>query len=246
MDKDAVCGADTSSPEYKGPKALGDESYDPGLLELGTTYYWRVDEVYNGNPVRGPVWTFTVGDFLLVEDFESYTDNDADGEAIWQSWIDGFGIADNGAQVGYLMPPYAEQNIVHGGAQSMPLLYTNEAGVTNSEGAMTLTSPRDWTQGGVVELSLWFRGASGNAAEPLYVAVSNASGGPAIVANDDPATAQLDEWTQWIVPLQAFGDQGIDLTNVDKIAVGLGSKSGMASAGGSGTMYIDDIRLIKP
>jgi len=246
MDKDTVRGADTSSPEYKGTKALGDESYDPGLLELGTSYYWHVDEVYNGNTVKGPIWTFTVGDFLLVEDFESYTDDDAAGQAIWQHWIDGFGIADNGSQVGNLLPPYTEQTIVHGGAQSMPLFYANETGVTNSEGVKTLTSPRDWTQGGVVELSLWFRGASGNAAEPLYVAVSNASGEPAIVANDDPATAQLDEWTQWIVPLQAFGDQSINLTNVDKIAVGLGSKSGMASAGGSGTMYIDDIRLIKP
>ena len=50
LDKDTVRSADTGSPEYRGPKALGDESYDPGLLELGISYYWRVDEVYNGNP----------------------------------------------------------------------------------------------------------------------------------------------------------------------------------------------------
>jgi hypothetical protein len=48
-----------------------------------------------------------------------------------------------------------------------------------------------------------------------------------------------------IIPLQAIADQGITLTNVDKIAIGLGSKSGMVSAGGTGTMYIDDIRLYK-
>jgi hypothetical protein len=245
LDKDTVRSADTSSPEYKGPKALGDESYDPGLLELDVTYYWRVDEVYNGNPVRGPVWTFTVGDYLPVEDFEGYTDNDADGEAIWQTWIDGFGIADNGAQVGYLLPPYAEQSIVHGGVQSMPLLYVNEAGVTNSEGTMTLTAPRDWTLGGVVELSLWFRGASGNAADPLYVAISNSAGAPAVAAQDDLNAATVLSWTQWRIPLQAFADQGINLGNVDKIAIGLGSKSGMASAGGSGTLYIDDIRLYR-
>ncbi|MFC1637184.1 fibronectin type III domain-containing protein [Planctomycetota bacterium] len=244
LDKGAVRSADTGSPEYKGSKALGDESYDPGLLELGTTYYWRVDEVYNGNPVKGLVWSFTVGDYLLVEDFESYTDNDADGEAIWQSWIDGFGIADNGAQVGYLMPPYAEQNIVHGGAQSMPLSYVNEAGVTNSEGSMTLTAPRDWTQAGVAELSLWFRGDSANAAEPLYVAISNSAGSPAVVTSDDPGAGASTTWTELVVPLQTFADQGIDLTNVDKIAIGLGSTGG-AAAGGSGTMYIDDIRLYR-
>jgi len=181
-----------------------------------------------------------------VDDFESYTDDDAAGEAIWQTWIDGFGVPDNGSQVGNLMPPYAEQTIVHGGAQSMPLFYVNEAGVTNSEAALTLTAPRDWTQAGVVDLSLWFRGASGNPAEPLYAAVSNSAGAPAIVAQDDPEAATVLSWTQWRIPLQAFADQGINLVNVDKIAVGLGSKSGMAAVGGSGTVYIDDIRLYQP
>ncbi|MBN2316350.1 MAG: hypothetical protein JXM79_20655 [Sedimentisphaerales bacterium] len=243
LDKDAVRSADTGSPEYKGPKSLGAESYGPGLLDLDTTYYWRVDEVYNGSPVRGPVWSFTVGDFLLVEDFESYTDDDTAGEAIWQTWIDGFGIADNGAQVGYLFPPYAERTIVHGGSQSMPLLYTNEAGVSNSEAVKTLTDVRDWTIAGVEELSVWTRGISSNASEPMYVALSNASGSPAVVANDNAAAATQTDWKQWKIPLQAFSDQGINLTNVDKIAIGLGAKSGMATVGGTGTMYIDDIRL---
>ena len=245
LDKNIVRRADTTSPEYKGDTALGTESYDPGLLEANTTYYWRVDEVYNGNLLKGPVWSFTVGAYLLVEDFESYTDDDAAGEAIWQTWVDGFGIADNGAQVGYLLPPYAEQTIVHGGSQSMPLLYTNEAGVTNSEAALTLTALRDWTQAGIGELSLWFRGSTGNAADPLYVAVSNAAGAPAVVAYDDPAAATIGLWSKWQMSLQAFADLGIDLTNVDKLAIGLGSKGG-AATGGTGTMYIDDIRLYQP
>jgi len=40
-------------------------------------------------------------------------------------------------------------------------------------------------------------------------------------------------------------DQGISLISVDKIAIGLGSKGG-ASGGGSGTLFVDDIRLIQP
>jgi hypothetical protein len=244
LDKDIVRSADTASPEYKGSKALGAESYDAGLLESDTIYYWRIDEVYSGNTVKGPVWTFTVGDYLLVEDFESYTDDDTAGEAIWQTWVDGFGVADNGAQAGYLIPPYAEQTIVHGGDQSLPLSYTNEAGVTNSEAALTLTTPRDWTAAGVAELSLWFRGGSDNAVDPLYVAISNAAGAPAVVANTDPAAATVGFWAEWRIALQAFADQGINLTNVDKLAIGLGSKGG-AAAGGSGTMFIDDIRLYR-
>ncbi|MEJ2703781.1 MAG: PA14 domain-containing protein [Sedimentisphaerales bacterium] len=247
-DAEAVANATKASPEFEATKALGDESYDPGKLAWDTTYYWRVDEVNSVNPDSpwvGNVWTFTTGNFLLVDDFESYTDDDDAGEAIWQTWIDGFGVAGNGSQVGYLLPPYAERTIVHSGSQSMPLMYANEAGVTNSEAALALTWPRDWTEEGVADLSLWYRGDAANAADPLYVAVSNASGAPAVVTNADPAAAQTDAWTQWIIPLQSFEEKGIKQANVDQIALGLG-RTGGASAGGSGTVYIDDIRLYRP
>ena len=244
-DKEAVKNATTASPEYKGSRALGSENYDPGKLDWHASYYWRVDAIYGANTVKGFVWSFTTADFLVVDDFERYTDDDAAGQAIWQTWVDGFGMADNGAQVGYLVPPYAEQTIVHSGGQSMPLLYTNEAGVANSEASLSLTALRDWTAEGVGELSLWFRGNSANAAEPLYVAVSNPAGAPVVVANDTADAAKAIAWTEWVIPLQAFVDQGINLTNVAQIAIGLGNKGG-AATGGSGTMFIDDIALYRP
>jgi len=247
MEKEAVRNANISSPEYKGSKALGAESYEPGLLEPESTYYWRVDEVdAQGNTTKGPLWFFTTGAFLLVDDFEDYTDDDTAGHAIWQHWIDGFGVPDNGSQVGNLLPPYTEQKIVHGGHQSMPLSYVNEAGVTNSEAMLTLTAPRDWTMAGVAELSLWFRGSANNALEPLYVSVANSAGTPAIVAHSDAGAAGIRSWTEWRIALQAFANQGINLSNVDKIAIGLGSKVGKASSSGSGIMYFDDIRLYRP
>ena len=245
MDKAAVRNADKASPEYVGGKALGVESHDPGKLAWHTSYYWRVDEVDSqGNTQKGPLWTFTTADFLSVDDFEDYTENDAEGEAIWQNWIDGFGVAENGAQAGYLLPPYAEQTIVHRGRQSMPLMYDNAAGAAAySEAALTLSYPRDWTENNVGALVIWHRGRSDNATEPLYVTIANSSGIPAIVANDDLNIAQNRDWTKWVIPLQTLADQGIDLTNVDKIAVGLGNKAGTTTAGGTGTMYFDDIAL---
>jgi hypothetical protein len=89
-------------------------------------------------------------------------------------------------------------------------------------------------------------GIASNAAEPMYVAVSNNVDSPAVLAHDNPVAATIDVWTEWVIPLQAFADQGINLTNVDKIAIGLGSKGDPTAAGGSGTMYIDDIRLYRP
>jgi len=242
-DQETVENATTASPEYKGNKALGSESYVPGKLDWDITCYWRVDAVYGGDTVKGLVWSFTTADFLAIDDFESYSDDDAAGLAIWQSWIDGFGVADNGAQVGYLLPPYAEQTNVHSGAQAMPLLYANETGVSNSETSLSLTAPRDWTAEGIGQLSLWFLGNSANATEPLYVAISNAAGAPAIVAHDNPNAAGRSVWMQWKIPLQAFADQGINLANVATIAIGVGSKAGVATSGGSGTIFIDDIAL---
>ena len=89
-------------------------------------------------------------------------------------------------------------------------------------------------------------GIASNAAEPLYVAVSNNTGTPAVVIHDDPAAANIDTWTEWVIPLQAFADQGIVLTNVDRIAIGLGTQGNMTIPGGSGKMYIDDISLYQP
>jgi len=446
-DADAVKNATTASPEYKGPKALGEENYDPGELILNTTYYWRIDEVNGVNPDSpwaGNVWSFTTSNFFVIDDFEGY---DAGENQIWYSWYDGLGygtpgtanyFAGNGtgAAVGdETSPSYTEETIVHGGNQSMPVTYdNNKQGYSKySEVEHTLIDQRDWTEQGVAELSIWFRGnpasvggftegpagtytmtgsgadiwavdgveadefhytfktltgtgliaarvesvsdtdvwakagvmiretldpdsahammvvtpgsgisfqrrpgtgetsidettggitapywvkierdlagnftayssANGsawqkqgltepiqmganvyiglavtahnasaiceavftnvtttgtvssqwmnqdigitsNAAEPLYVAVSNAAGTPAVVVHDNPAAAQIDTWTEWVIPLQTFADQGIALTNIDRIAIGLGTQGNMTIPGGSGKMFFDDIRL---
>jgi hypothetical protein len=118
--------------------------------------------------------------------------------------------------------------------------------VTNSEASLTLTAPRNWTQAGVGELSLWFRGGADNDTEPMYVAIVNKTGIPAVAPYENANAALTLAWTKWVIPLQTFADQGIDLSDVDKIFIGLGSKADMAAAGGSGTMFFDDIRLDKP
>ncbi|MFC1793766.1 hypothetical protein ACFL3Q_09300, partial [Planctomycetota bacterium] len=88
-------------------------------------------------------------------------------------------------------------------------------------------------------------GIESNAAEPLYVAVSNNAGAPAIVVHDDPAAVTIDTWTEWMIPLSVFADQGIVLTNVDRIAIGLGTKGNMTVPGGSGKMFFDNVRLYR-
>jgi hypothetical protein len=48
-----------------------------------------------------------------------------------------------------------------------------------------------------------------------------------------------------VIPLQAFADQGLNLADVDTIAIGLGTQGNMTIPGGSGKMFFDDIRLYR-
>ena len=193
-----------------------------------------------------------VNDFLTVDDFEDY---DVGNNEIWWAWIDGLGYASHptlpahpgngtGSMVGdETTGSYMEETIVHGGGKSMPVFYDNnqQAKLRYSEVEKTLSSRRDWTAEGVGVLSIWFQGVVSNAAEPLYVALN----GNAVVTHDNPNAAQIEAWTEWTIDLQAFTDQGVNLANVNTIALGLGNKKNPV-AGGSGTMYFDDIRLYRP
>lgn len=443
-DEEAVRNADTNSPEYKGSQESGSESYDAGILELETTYYWRIDEVNNldtDSPWVGEVWSFTVGNYLIVDDFEAYNTTD---NQIWFSWHDGLGAGTPGTELYFpgngtgaavgddTTGSYAEETIVHGGDKSMPFWYdNNKQGYANySEAEMTLSSGRDWTREGVTELSLWFRGYSASVgsfaegpagtytmtgsgtdimglADEFHFAYKMMSGpgsivarvlsvtdtdpwakagvmireslepgskhalacvtpgmgvasegrittggesfssnqaaitapywvklerdisgtftvthsdngtnwvpvtgataqgiqmpanvyvglavtshdaeetceaqfsnvtisgnvtqqqwmsqdigitsnepelmyvvlnGNAVVYHDDPDASLIDVWTEWRIDLQAFADQNVDLTDIDSIAIGIGTKDNMAP-GGVGKMYFDDIRLYRP
>ena len=241
-DADAVANATKASPEYKGSKPLGEESLDPGALDFNAVYYWRVDEVNDtnpGSPWKGNLWTLNTGEVLVVDDIEGYDDVDPPigeaGNRIWEKWLDGFGTADNGALVGNELPPYAEKTTVHGGNQSLNMSYDNTGKF--SEATLTLVFPTDWTAHGVTKLSLWFMSSPGNDADRIFVALN----GTAVVYNADPAATQTPIWQEWVIDLAAFNT---NLTNVNTITVGVGTK-GVPGTAGAGTMYFDDIRLIK-
>jgi len=239
-DQEAVRNADTTSPEYKGTKNLGSESHDPGKLQWYSTYYWRVDEVNDANPDSpwvGNVWSFTTADFIEIDGIEDY--NDYPPDEIFNTWIDGWEVPENGSMAGHAEPPFAETGNVHGGRQSMPVYYENN--FKYSEITMTLVSVRDWTEEGVGVLSLWFHGDASNAAERMYVNLN----GSAVVYHDDPSAAQIDTWTEWTIDLQEFAAQGVNLANVNTISIGFGDKTNL-QAGGSGMVLFDDIRLYRP
>ncbi len=221
-------------------------NFAPGNLEFNTTYYWRVDEVSGTDLWKGNVWNFTVGSFLVVDDMEAYNGLNPDLEGsnrIFLAWVDGYEVTENGALVGHEIPPFVEQNIVHGGGQSMPFFYDND--MKYSEAKLTLSRQRDWTAEGMKALSLWFYGDPENAVEQMYVAVANVNGQPVVVNHPDSSQIQVADWQQWIISLDQLEDNGIILNDVDSIAIGFGDKNNLR-AGGSGMVIFDDVRLYPP
>jgi hypothetical protein len=212
-------------------------------LDYDTTYYWRIDQssaLDPNSPVKGEVWSFTSANFIVVEGFENY--EDFPPNEIFNTWIDGWGDPTNGATSGYPAPDfvggkhYLDDEFVHGGEFSLPLLYDNSVGLSE----VTRTLNADWTVDDVITLTLFYYGDASNAAEPMYVAID----GDAVVTNDDPKAALDNEWNRWDISLQVFADMGVDLTNVKSISIGFGDKTNPV-AGGEGMVLIDDIRLYR-
>jgi hypothetical protein len=158
-DANAVAAADSSSSLFLGSQT--GTSYDAGDLEWGKTFWWRVDEINEGEPESpwvGRVWSFTTADFIPVDDFESYDDEEGAGTRIYETWIDGYTDSLSGSIVGNMDPPFAERTIVHGGAQSMPMDYDNSVSPYFSQAYREFSPPANWTVNGVTDLSLWVRG----------------------------------------------------------------------------------------
>jgi len=147
-------------------------TYDPeGLLEFNQTYYWRVDEINDvdpNSPWKGDLWSFTVANFTVVDNFEDYNDTT---NKIYDTWTDYF-VNNTGMTVGHLDPPFAEQGIVRSGSQSMYMRYDNDGTInegteleqigtlTYSEAERPWEDAQDWTANGADSLTLWLRGLS--------------------------------------------------------------------------------------
>ncbi|MHC4517807.1 MAG: LamG-like jellyroll fold domain-containing protein [Planctomycetota bacterium] len=221
--------------------------YAYGSLDLGQTYYWKVNEIGGGqSPTvwKGQLWSFTTQEYRAVDNFEGYTNDIHEGEAIFQTWIDGW-ENDTGSVVGYFEPPFTETTIVYTGANSMPLAYDNTAVPWYSEAERRWAAAQNWTAGGADTLVLHIKGAAANDAETLYVVIEDNRRRAAVVVHPDPQVVRSSDWQAWRIPFAAFGSEGMYLTSITRLVIGLGTP-GNPTPGGSGLIYIDDILVGRP
>ena len=211
--------------------APGGRAFDPGYLDYGQKYQWRVDEIGPGGTVVGHTWTFTAGDYLTVEDFESYGNDDAIAAA-WPHNIEGYDYI------------FRETGTRAQGSRAMRLTYQNQFEPFLTEATHTFAAPQDWTRHGVGRLSLSFRGEEENVEQRLFIRVEDVAGASATVAHSVNYAVQTEYWRVWDIDLAELSDAGVDLTAVAKLTIGVGDGTGSAQAGEElDTIYIDHIRL---
>jgi len=225
------------------------ESTHETQLDLGQTYYWKVNETNDlEDPAtwEGDTWSFSTMESLAVDDFESYT-NEV-GSRVFEKWIDGVGFTQpvdtpgngSGALIGHdiwnVDSEYYEGEIVetvrvHGGGKSMPLYYDNTNDPFYSEAGRTWTEPQNWAQYGAQSLSLYFFGDRDNSGTP-YLKVN----GVKVPYGGSPDDLTIGTWLPWTTDLDDLAAAGVDVQDVTTLAIGV-------DGGGSGMFLIDDIAL---
>ena len=199
-------------------------------LDVNSIYYWRVDEVNEAEipPIwQGDIWNFSTQDYFVVDDFESYNDldpNNPNSNRISDAWIDGFD------------DPAINGSIIHDSNQSMSYFYDNN--FKFSEAELTLSPVQNWAEHSVAVLVLYFYGEPSNAVEQMYLKVN----GFKMLYDGDASDILQPEWKQWNILLEEFANQGVNLQNVTQFSIGFGDEANI-TAGGSGVVYFDNIRL---
>jgi hypothetical protein len=226
---DVYVGTDASDLPLAGTLADMSFSTEALNLDLGQTYAWRVDEVNDAmdpSTWTGAVWSFTTADVIIVDDMDSYRDEEL--LEPWATWIDGFGDAGNGALIGNGATGSPETDIVHGGTQSLPLHYDN-GGAARSEATRTFGASMDWTRHGVAALVLYFQGSSSNTGGQLYVKINDTR----VAYDGDASVLMSGGWRKWYIPLAGVAT---NISGVTSMTIGI-------DGGGAGVIYIDDIFL---
>ncbi len=192
-------------------------------IYLGQEFYWRVDEVNSFSGVtKGDIWSFKIRPFENIDnfdDYEAYSDLTANG---W-STTDSFDLQLSG----YL---YIFDKV------SLKFDFNNTAYPYNSELTKAFNQPLDWNNYGIKSLSFSYFGDT--SVKNLYLKLSDGTASD-IVECSDLMKLQADVWSKVDFDLSDFG---IDLSNVSSLTIGLGDPQS-TEAGGSGTVYIDDIKI---
>ncbi len=262
IDPNAAANADASDTTgvYRGQRS-GTTYAPPEGLAWGQTYYWRIDEVgADGTIAKGRTHTFTVADYVTVEDFETYTNDSPD--RVFQTWIDGLGYSPDallpdghpGNGSGAICGNDPAGNILDyqlafSGRWCVPVDYNNANPPYYSEIERTWAKAQDWTVDEVEALTLHYTAGTltdvtAQGLASLYVRVEDSAGRSAVAINPDPDAVRQVEWQAWSIPLADLTAAGVNTKAVVKMIIGIGDPDN-PTPDGAGRLYFDAIRLTR-
>ncbi len=225
----ALTDADeNAAPVNKPTQPQNTNSFTPAL-ELGKTYYWRIDQINENNPNspwKGDIWKFTTADHLIIDNFESY-----DSATIYDAWtrIDQANI--------YLLKTPQPVNRCR---QAMAFRYYYDP-IFYSEATTSFNPAQDWTSASVMALELFFYGQPNNDTKTqMYISLSDGDANAVVPYDGDANNISSETWHPWRIDLQNLG---VNLSNIVKLSIGFNKPSPEYPYLGIGTVFFDDIIL---
>jgi len=218
---------------YQGRQSETNYTVSANELELGTTYYWRVDQIDTDNQIhKGHIWWFsidtTVSSLLLIDDFGSY---ESSGD-LQEEWVPSAN-ADVSLET--------DNQIYIFNEQSLSMDFNNSDSPYYSEVTKTFSTGQNWSGYGFQSLSIAYMGHQN--VDMLYIGLSDGEVWDYIVLEDtDKLQGPLWPISEWHMLDFDLGWFDIDLTHVTQLTIGIGEPVSPDPAG-DGTVNIGQITL---
>jgi len=125
--------------------------------------------------------------------------------------------------------------------QSLGLSFSYYRTSTYSEAVRTFDVPQDWTNVGAKVLELYFFGGYQNSTGQMYLALRDGTSEKLVLYPGDANDMTKALWQPWRIELHNLN--GIDLSQIRSIGIGLAAEPDDPYGSGGGIMYFDDIAL---
>ena len=220
-------------------------------MAAGQQYFYRIDEVNDVNEpnyvCKGVTVAYTISQTIGIEDFEGYLAT-SDLTEVWTGYTPG--------SVSQVLSLETDEDFVFAGEQSMEIKYKNHVSPYYSEADMVFDPCQNWQPSesfNAQALGLRVRAHINNYfEEPMYITITDACGVSYKRTLMEPNGAEPNtmivkylSWQAHGVPLQDFNDNGVDLSQVAKLTIGVGYGTDTGQFETEHNIYIDNIALFQ-
>jgi len=202
-------------------------NFDPDELILAQTYYYRVDQIdaATAEVYSGEVWSFTVQNNLMIDNFNDY----ANWEAVLEVW----------EEAGSAWNTISTDFTADGNSMRVTLNHPNQTDEQKgTHGALILKRDMDFTVHGARALAFDFASDPNQGfVRDIYIELSDGQAASRVTI-DDPLIVRNRAWGLVDIDLARFA--GVDLAQIKSMTVGVNV---LSSVNQPVSVYFDNFRL---